>query len=259
MLNANKLFIFKYTYIIMRLLTEMTDFNETIKIASELSGIYDKQVIFHCYWNGILNEKHLYSIRSCYYFNVLNNKHKIFLWLENNISNDINKEISKYCEIKFFSLKNEIKGSWLENRNIVYIGGWTEKSNFYRMLFLYKYGGCWFDLDCLFLRSFDPLFINYEKEVCIYQWATKNYPNNAILISLEAKSQIMKNNINMILNRRKGWGFQRAELTIDIKGLNMLVLPCSWFDGAWINNPYFDYKERKGFHFFLKHLIKIII
>ena len=53
----------------MKQLTKTTDNNETIKLANELNGIYDKPVIFHCYWNGNLNEKHLYSVLSCYYFN----------------------------------------------------------------------------------------------------------------------------------------------------------------------------------------------
>ena len=68
----------------MKLLTKTTDYDETIKLANKLTGEYDKSVIFHCYWNGNLNEKHLYSVLSCYYFNVLNRKHKIILWLENN-------------------------------------------------------------------------------------------------------------------------------------------------------------------------------
>ena len=84
----------------MKLLSKTTDYDETIKLANNLKGEYDKSVIFHAYWNGNLNEKHLYSILSCYYFNVLNRKHKIILWLENNTSNNINEEISKYCEIK---------------------------------------------------------------------------------------------------------------------------------------------------------------
>ena len=88
----------------MKLLIKNTIFNETIHIANHLQGEYNKSVTFHCYWNGILNKKHLYSILSCYYFNVYNNKHKIILWLENNIPNQINKQIKKYAEIKYFSL-----------------------------------------------------------------------------------------------------------------------------------------------------------
>jgi hypothetical protein len=89
----------------MELLASYTDYDKTIKVARKLNGVYDESVIFHCYWNGNLNEKHLYSVLSCYHFNVLNKNHKIILWLENNAPNDINKEISKYCEIKKFSLK----------------------------------------------------------------------------------------------------------------------------------------------------------
>ena len=63
----------------MKLITNNTDYKETINIAINLKGEYNKPVIFHCYWSGALNEKHLYSILSCYYFNVYNNKHKIMV------------------------------------------------------------------------------------------------------------------------------------------------------------------------------------
>ena len=128
----------------MRLLYNTTDFNKTIKFAAELRDSYDKSVIFHSYWNGNLNKKHLYSVLSCYYFNVLNQKHKIVLWLENNIPNNINREISKYCEIKQFSIHNETVNTFLENKKITYIrglgNGLSEKANFYRMVLLYNSG-----------------------------------------------------------------------------------------------------------------------
>ena len=225
----------------MKLVSKITNYNETIKLSNNLIGIYEKPVIFHCYWNGNLNEKHLYSVLSCYYFNVLNRNHKIILWLENNAPNNINKEIIKYCEIKHFSHKEETQNTFLENIEIRFIGGSangiSEKANFYRMLLLYNYGGCWFDLDCFFLKNFDPLFVNYENEIVLYQWENKDYPNNAIFISLEPKSIKMKKNIHFIIHYNRGWGFQRAELTYDLP-LDILVLPCSWFDGDWINNPY---------------------
>jgi len=61
----------------------------------------------------------------------------------------------------------------------------------------------------------------------------------------------MKNNIEFIINRNYGWGFQEAKLTYDLS-LEILVLPCSWFDGDWIRNPYkigfnnfFEYTDKK--------------
>lgn len=227
----------------MKLLTKTTDYDETIKLANKLTGEYDKSVIFHCYWHGNLNEKHLYSVLSCYYFNVLNRKHKIILWLENNTPNDINKEISKYCEIKQFSLQTEKeKSEFLIDYNYKF-KGITFYSDFIRLLLLYNYGGCWFDLDCFFLRSFDPIFKNYENEICLHQWEKQNYPGNGIVISLEPKSIRMKNNINFIINHNRGWGFQEARLTYDLP-LDFLVLPCSWVSPAWIENPIFIKKEQ---------------
>ena len=234
----------------MKLLTKSTDYNETIKLANELKGEYDKSIIFHCFWNGNLNDKHLNSVLSCYYFNVLNRKHKIILWLENNIPNDINKEISKYCEIKEFSLDSEIKNTNFIEKKFYYCKQLSYYSDVVRYLLLYNYGGCWFDLDCFFLRSFDPIFKYYEKEICVYQWENQNYPNGAIFISLEPKCMKMKKNIEYIIKRNRGWGFQEARLTYDSE-LDMLVLPCSWFDGCWIKNPIFIEKEQFD-NFFIK-------
>ena len=110
-------------------------------------------------------------------------------------------------------------------------------SDVVRYILLYNYGGIWFDLDCFFLRNFDSIFHNFENEICVYQWENQNYPNGAIFISLESKSEKMKKNIEFIINRNRGWGFQEANLTYDLP-LDMLVLPCSWFDADWIPNEY---------------------
>jgi len=217
----------------MRLLINNCDYNESNELANNLQGEYNESVIFHCYWNGNLNEKHLYSILSCYFFNVYNNKHRIVLWLENNIPNHYNDQINNYAELRTFSFKNESKDFNIKN-NFSYV---TFYSDCIRNLLLYNYGGVWFDLDCLFLRCFDPIFCNFKSEICLYQWSTETYPNNAIYISLEPKSEKMKNNINFIINRNLGWGFQQANLTYDLP-LDILVLPCSWFDPGWVENPY---------------------
>lgn len=218
----------------MKLLTKNVDYTETIELCKNMNESYDKSIIFHCYWNGQLNEKHLYSIKSCYYFN---KKHKIVLWLEKNKENKFNKEIEKYAEIKIFDLEREKKNTFLEGKRFRFNKALSFYSDVVRYILLYKYGGCWFDLDVLFLRSFDPLFFNYEKDICVYQWESQNYPNGAIFICLEEKSEKMKRNIEFIMKRGKGWGFQEAKLTYD-SDLDMLVLPCSWFDPGWLRTPY---------------------
>lgn len=221
----------------MKLLTGTTDYIKTIILALNLKGEYNKSVIFHCYWNGTLNEKHLISILSCYYFNVHKNKHKIILWLENNTPNQYNTEIEKYAEIRHFSLNDEKNNCFLKDTMLYFNPILSFYSDVVRYLLLYNYGGVWFDLDCFILRNFDPLFYNYENEICVYQWENQNFPNGAIYISLEPKSEKMKKNIEFIINRNRGWGFCEALMTYDLP-LDMLVLPCSWFDAGWIDTPY---------------------
>lgn len=222
----------------MRLLTITTNYAQTIEIAKRMPIVeYNNPVTFHCFWHGNLNEKHLYSVISCYYFNVFNNKHKIILWLENNTPNEYNKQIEKYCEIKYFNLNDEIKNTFIENRSFRFNPALSFYSDVVRYVLLYKYGGCWFDLDCFFLRNFDPLFHRFKNEICVYQWENQNYPNGAIYISLVPQSEKMKNIIEFIIERNNGWGFQEAYLTYNLD-LDLLVLPCSWFNGDWIENPY---------------------
>jgi len=224
----------------MQLLTNETDYDNTIQLALNMNEEYNKEVIFHCYWNGVLNEKHVYSVLSCYYFNVYNNKHKLIVWLENNTPNEYNIEIEKYAEIRYFSMENEkYNTGFLKNNDFYYnkSKGLSYYADIVRCLLLYNYGGVWFDLDIFFLRSFDPLFYNYENEICVYNWENQQYPNNAIFISLKPYSVKMKKNIEFIIQRNQGWGFQEANLTFDLP-LDILVLPCSWFDPDWIYNSY---------------------
>lgn len=216
----------------MKLLTSETSYNGTIKLVPKDVEKYKNSIIFHCYWNGQLNEKHLYSILSCYYFNVYKNNHKIILWLENNIPTDINKEILKYAEILPFDLKKE-QDDLIWNSSYYINPVLSHYSDIVRYSLLYKYGGCWFDLDIFFLKSFDPIFSTLGSEICVYQWSTESYPNGAIFISLTPEDRRLKDIIKFIINRNKGWGFQEASLTYDLP-LDFLVLPCSWFDANWL-------------------------
>jgi hypothetical protein len=103
----------------VKLLTGDTDHNRTISVAKKLQGDYKKPVIFHAYWNGQLNEKHLLSIQSCYYFNIQGRKNKkIILWVENNYSNKYSRQIRKYAEIRSFDVCDEAKRTIFENIDV---------------------------------------------------------------------------------------------------------------------------------------------
>jgi hypothetical protein len=224
----------------MKLFTEKSNsqnFTNLLDTALDIIGSYEYDVTFHCYWNGTLNEKHLISIKSCYHFNVLNKSNRrIILWLENNMENSYNSEISQYAEIRQFYIEDEKKDTFLEGISFPYNKALSFYSDVVRYILLYKYAGCWFDLDVFFLRDFTPLFGRFRDEICVYEWEYQNYPNGALFISLLKESPTLRDAMEFIIKRNQGWGFQEAKLTYD-KSLNFLVLPCNWFDAAWVINP----------------------
>lgn len=241
----------------MKLLTKKVNYEKTIKLAKELKITNEQKnsiepVIFHCYWYGTLSEKHFRSIFSCYHFH--HEKHKIILWLENNTENEYNNKISKIAEIKNFCYENEIEDEdtkQLFGEQKYFSNNLSYYSDFVRYVLLYKYGGIWFDLDIFFLRSFDPIFYNYSKKICVYQWEYNNYPNNAIYISLKPKSKKLRNVIQYIKLNKVSWGFQNCYM-IYKEPIKLFVLPCSWFNASWIKNPlnitcfdFFKYTNKK--------------
>ena len=59
-------------------------------------------------------------------------------------------------------------------------------------------------IQIVFLRTFDPIFKNYENDICLHQSEKQNYPNNAIDISLEPISVEIKKNIDFIIKTNRG-------------------------------------------------------
>ena len=232
----------------MKMFTDKTSYDDTIVYAQQLTGTYDAPVIFHCYWNttknGGLSEKHLYSILSCWYFNVRNNKHKIILWLENTELNEYAEQIKQYAEIRQFEVDKETQGTFLEGYEFEYKEkrpGVKYYSDYVRQILLYNYGGCWFDLDCFFLRCFDPLFATFPDDLCFYD-QTGCSPNNAVILSLRPRAENIEKFMKYMVKRDLGWSFFHPFLTYDEirnEDVDILILPCSWFDPMgylWYHN-----------------------
>jgi hypothetical protein len=214
----------------MKLYSKYTNYTDTIGLATVLPpGEYTKDVLFHCYCNGDLVDKHVISIASCHHFNP---NRKIILWLENNKPNKYNDILAQYeyVETRQFNIGELTSGTFLENVKF-------SSPSFYKYVLLYKYGGCCFDLDILFLQSFDRIFNYFENDIIVYQWEAQNYPCDAIYISLEPQSEVMKSNIMYLITVVKGCEFQDNKILYD-SPMDLIVLPCSWFDGSWVANPY---------------------
>jgi len=229
----------------MRLVTEKTNVEDTLPLAVNLRGTYEKPVLFHAFWHGTLNEKHVASVKSCYLFNIKNQvNRKIIVWVENTIENEHYTAIQKYAEVRQFNLKEGEVGTPFEGKAYYYKKQLATYSDVIRCMLLYKYGGCWFDLDILFLRDFGPIFHAYEEEVMVYQWERQVFPNQAIFISLKPEAPVLKELIEFFMKRNKGCAFidyerNRDHVTYKAE-LNLYVLPCSWFDIEWVSRGKFE-------------------
>jgi len=203
---------------------------------------YNEPVIYHCYWKGEINKLNLLSIKSLIITNIINHtNNKIILWTNNysELFNTLllNFPYLEYIDIREFNLENEIKDNYLSNYNynsilnddVVY------QSDLIRQIILFKYGGVYFDLDMIFLRKLDPLYLSFSNELLLYSWADWNYPNNAFMVDLTNNPNKSLLNIDKIMKRGRGFGFQKALLTYN-SDLDYLVLPYSWFDIGFLNS-----------------------
>ena len=219
----------------MKLYTNSLDYIETIKLTDQLSGSYNNEVIFHCFWNGKLNEKHYISILSCFYFNILNkDKRKIILWYDVEFEKNIwYEKILSICEIKKFEYNNEIKNTFFEKKQIIIRNNqYSYLSDVIRYVLLYKYGGIWFDLDIFFLKDINSLLSSFENDICVYNWAEQNYPNGAFFQNIKPFNLKFENFVSYLIDLNRGFGFQESQITFD-SPVELLVLPCSWFDGPF--------------------------
>lgn len=229
----------------MKLVVEHTNYEKQIQLAAKLrenNTVYEGDVIFHAFWCGEITEKHLISIRSCHRFNVLDSKgsrrinRRIIQWMEqSSISDALREEIERFATIKQFDFKKEINGTLMADFRPKH-DGIPFYADLVRLILLYNYGGCWFDLDIFFLKNVDPVFAEYADQICMYQWEAQNYPNNAIFFSLQPQSPALMRTMESIRRKGNGWGCQEAKLLYSDESLEITVLPVAWFDPSWIKN-----------------------
>jgi hypothetical protein len=243
----------------MKLFTDKLGYEETIEMANELSGEYKDPVIFHCFWNGKLNQKHYFSILSCFFTNVLNRPNrKIILWT-NTIQekSEMFDSLSTFCEIRWFNFEFELSTTDIPSSIMIGDMVYPIYSDRIRYLLLYKYGGMWFDLDIFYLKSFDPIFNSFKENILAYRWGESNHPNNAFLMNLKKFNPAMKRFIEFMIEQNKGFGFQQSQLTFD-KQVDLTVLPCSWFDGGWCSDfPEFTEISNKTFFHYTEKDVKL--
>lgn len=215
--------------------------DESLLEANKLpSSTYAEDLIFHAYWDGELVEQHLISITSCWLFNVKGRSNrKIKLWVKNSPDNKCKEEISKYADIIEYDFEEQVLGTPFEGKSFYAIERPAYFSDVVRYGLLYKFGGLWFDLDVFFLKSIDPVLSSFSEKVFLYRWSHEEFPNGAIYFSPAPKDHELTKIIDIFLEKNIGFGFNETKVGFDTD-VGFTVLPCAWFDPAWLENDCFD-------------------
>ena len=204
----------------MKFLTTSTDYDKSIMIAPKNSN-FTKPLLFHTLWDGPLNEKVYLSIKSCWFFHQAPNYTRT-LWRTNPTPNEWDEKVATYCEVK--GLDTDIPNDATTRIHI-----------------LYKYGGCWFDPSMFFLRSLGPLVFSYPQFVMAYQSGDGTKLSGNLFISLKPSDPRLQTMLKDGL---------QPDIPIEGKGRldDLLVFPCSWFDGASLDSKYM--KKDRHFELF---------
>lgn len=194
---------------------------------------------FHCFWKGPLSDLHLMSLDSL--FNVHPDV-QVYLWVPDKFESEgsltwmkirkkykhrvkmleVNKEYFQeanseilYSTYSILTLNDPNPDRY--NANIAYA------SDIVRFVVLYLYGGVWFDLDVLFLRSLDSIHLKRY----VSQWGT-DMCGNAAILRLEKGHDLLKE-IPKKFNRPF---YPTSSFKLE-NDLDLTILPSTFFDILW--------------------------
>lgn len=220
---------------------------------------------YHVYWYGEFTEKQLLCVKS--YIATQNlSRTKLIVWYEKKtiISYDIVEKFTSnhnHYNVYFYEYDPDkmAKGTPFEGCDFINV---TEpkkikyRSDFARMLILYKYGGLYFDLDMILFKDLAPFL---HMEFC-YQWSNIDGRGNNALLSLHKGSpmclKIMNKYVNKVGNKN-----DPTPLNLDLNrvifdnDLGLVQLPCALFDPCWIlqdTNQKSKYSALSNFDDFFK-------
>ena len=195
------------------------------------------KTIYHVYWYGILERKQICCINSYLKTQDLSNT-ELWVWLDYKTYELSKNKVPKHDNIiiKKYIPDEESKGTLFEKNPYLNQDKYLKfRSDLARIIFLYKYGGLYFDLDMILLKDFQCLL---GIEFC-YTWSYLKQGNNGLLrIKKQSKLsiQLMEKYINtkspFNLNGQSFYlGYNQYIFT---KEIDIMCFPSAMFDPVWI-------------------------
>ena len=199
----------------------------------------EEKTIYHVYWYGMIKRKQLCCINSYLATQDLSNT-ELWVWLDENTFNNSNKElikdhknikIKKYCPNK-----EKLDTPFYNYKFVDQTKSLKFRSDIARIIFLYKYGGLYYDLDMILLKDLKPLL---NKEFC-YTWSYIKRGNNGIL-RLKKQSELCYQLMNKYKNTISPFNLHNEKFFLGYnhkyiftEEIKIMCFPCVMFDPVWI-------------------------
>jgi hypothetical protein len=201
----------------------------------------NEKTIYHVYWYGTLGRKQILCINSYLATQDLKNT-ELWVWLDFETFKKSIKLVPKHenIKIKKYNPGTESYNTPLEGKKYLKQNKFLKfRSDLARLIFLYKYGGIYFDLDLILLKDLKPLL---GVEFC-YTWGAFKRGNNA-LIRFFKKSKNCIEVINKYKNIMINGGDHVKKFNSKFKytiglvhevysNLNIICFPSVMFDPVW--------------------------
>lgn len=201
------------------------------------------------YWYGVFSLKQAFAVKSFLATQDLNNS-ELWLWLDvesghaNYEENLYLRPFLNFLHVKCFDPEVEARNTPLEQRSELYDGvKLASRSDFFRHVVLYKYGGTYVDMDMMFLRDMSaPLGNKHFHEEYCYRWSAHLPYGNSAVLRLRQHSDTART-LLVICGEAGSCRPKNVLRFEDNADLDLLVLPCSFFDPLW---PHHDGKDNYG-------------
>jgi hypothetical protein len=202
---------------------------------------------FHLYWRGTFGLKQAFCVKSFLATQDLANC-ELWLWLdaydgyEGYLENELLRPLLPFLQVQRFDPEVEARGTPLERRSDLWRGKKSPGlSDLLRHVVLYKHGGTYADMDMMFLRDMRELFgdSRVRREFC-YAWSVGRPHANSAILRLRQGSEVAR---TLLLRADECKSCHPSDLLriAENRDLDLLVLPCPFFDPLW---PHRDRKAR---------------
>ena len=193
---------------------------------------------YHFYWQGPFGAKQAFALKSLL-ATQQTGTFELWLWLDHEsgydgyLENPLLRPLLSAISVRRFIPADEAKGTPLEGRKEHWERPSVKRSNFFRHIVLFRYGGTYVDTDTAILRDMGDLrHVPGMAPEFINQWSYRRCGNSAMLRLRKESSTA-----TALLERglAKGNCDPRDNLRFeDTEDLDLLVLPAAFFDPLWL-------------------------